>query len=213
MASKTTKDVPSGRPDPPRHTAQRPALGAGARTWIASAVVVAVALVTLLLATHAAGSRTGSAASGSTARLAVGPNVGERAPDFTLSNLQGARVSLHSFLGRPVLLHFWAVDCTTCRAEQASYLKAIHDLGVKAPAILAVDAWGESASYVAPYVRKAGLPGTVLIDLPQSVFNDLYQGQGTPTSFYIDARGVIRQRVIGPQSYHDIIANARLISA
>ncbi len=81
------------------------------------------------------------------------------------------------------------------------------------PAILAVDAWGESASYVAPYVRQAGLPGTVLIDPPHRVFDSLYQGQGTPTSFYIDAQGVIRQEVIGPRGYSDIIANARLIGA
>jgi hypothetical protein len=112
-----------------------------------------------------------------------------------------------------VLLHFWAVDCTTCRGEQPAYLRAIHDLGARAPAILAVDAWGEPASYVAPYVRKAGLPDTVLIDPPHSVYDGLYQGQGTPTSFYIDARGVIRQRVIGPQSYADILANAKLIGA
>jgi peroxiredoxin len=175
--------------------------------------VVAVVLLSLLLATHSSSPRTGNVAGGSVASLPVGPNIGERAPDFTLSDLHGKPVSLHSFLGRPVLLHFWAVDCPSCRAEQASYLQAIHNLGAKAPAILAIDAWGESASYVAPYVREAGLPGTVLIDPPHSVFDSLYQGQGTPTSFYIDVQGVIRQVVIGPQAFKDIIANARLIGA
>jgi peroxiredoxin len=185
----------------------------GGLIWIGTAAVVVVVLLSLLLATHSGSPGTGSAAGASVAGLPVGPDIGERAPDFTLADLQGRPVSLHSFLGHPVLLHFWAVDCPTCRAEQPEYLRAIHTLGAKAPAILAVDAWGEPASYVAPYVRQAGLPGTVLIDPPHSVFDGLYQGQGTPTSFYIDARGVIRQRVIGPQSYSDILANAQLIGA
>jgi len=36
----------------------------------------------------------------------TGLAVGQCAPDFTLSNLQGRPVSLASFRGRPVLLHF-----------------------------------------------------------------------------------------------------------
>jgi hypothetical protein len=78
---------------------------------------------------------------------------------------------------------------------------------------VAVDAWGESASYVQPYVQKHGIPGTVLVDPAQKVFYGPYQGQGTPTSFYIDAHGVIRKSVIGPQSYNDFLANAKLVGA
>src|SRR5207302_3711059 len=120
---------------------------------------------------------------------------------------------LHNFLGRPVLLHFWAVDCTTCQGEQPAYLQAIHDLGHHAPQILAVDAWGEPASYVAPYVARYKLPGTILIDPPHSVFDGLYQGQGTPTTLYIDRQGVIRQVVIGPESRDQIVANSREVGA
>ena len=45
---------------------------------------------------------------------AVGDNVpassakGAQAPDFTLTDLSGNRVSLGDFRGRPVLLNFWA---------------------------------------------------------------------------------------------------------
>jgi peroxiredoxin len=141
----------------------------------------------------------------------VGLHVGDRAPDFTLKSLQGADVSLHQFLGRPVLLHFWAVDCPTCQGEQADYLRAIKQLGTRAPVILAEDAWGETASYAQPYVSKNHIPGTVLIDTSRKVFYGLYQGQGTPTAYYIDARGIIRRTVIGPEQYGDILTNMKTI--
>jgi thiol-disulfide isomerase/thioredoxin len=118
---------------------------------------------------------------------------------------------LRAYAGRPVLIHFWAVDCPTCQAEQADYLRAVHDLGSKAPAILAVDAWGETAGYIGPYVKKHALPGVVLVDPSHTVFSDLYQSVGTPTSIYIDSRGVIRQMVTGQESYGQIVANAKLI--
>jgi len=141
----------------------------------------------------------------------VGLRVGDRAPDFTLKSLQGAPVSLHQFLGRPVLLHFWAVDCTSCQAEQADYLRAIKHLGARAPVILAEDAWGEPADYARPYVREHHIPGTVLIDTSRAVFDGLYQGQGTPTAYYIDAQGIIRQTAVGPEQYGIILANMKKI--
>ena len=170
--------------------------------WSIALVGLLVVLASLLFVTHPRGSAQGAP---------VGLQVGDRAPDFTLKSLQGALVSLHQFLGRPVLLHFWAVDCTTCQGEQADYLRAITQLGAKAPVILAEDAWGETAAYAEPYVLKNHIPGTVLIDTSRNVFYGLYQGQGTPTAYYIDARGIIRRTVIGPEQYGDILANMKAI--
>lgn len=172
--------------------------------WSGALVAVVAILASLLLLTHRPGDASGAP---------VGLLVGDRAPDFTLADLQGKPVSLHQFLGRPVLLHFWAVDCTSCQAEQAGYLRAIHHLGSRAPVILAEDAWGEPASYARPYVLKHHLPGIVLIDTSRAVFDGLYQGQGTPTAYYIDPHGIIRQTVIGPEPYAGILANMKTIGA
>ena len=200
--------VPAARASTPPGRRLRPAVRprvAGPLLWIGGAVVLAAVLAALLL--------TGRSTSSPARRPQVGLQVGQIAPDFTLAGLDGKPVSLHSFRGRPVLLHFWAVDCTTCQAEQADYLRAISALGSSAPAIVAVDAWGESASYVKPYVRRHRLPGTVLVDPSRDVFYSTYQGQGTPTAYYLDAHGVIRAEAPGQESYAQIVANARLIVA
>src|SRR5206468_8370062 len=49
--------------------------------------------------------------------------VGQRAPDLTISTLDGASVSLSELRGRPVVLNFWASWCPPCKEEDPA-LKA-----------------------------------------------------------------------------------------
>jgi len=179
-------------------------------TWLLSLVVLLTVLLALLHSsqrTTTSGSTTGAAAA------PAGLAVGDAAPDFKLADLRGTQVSLSQYRGKPVILHFWAVDCTTCQAEQADYIKAMASLGGERPTVLAVDAWGETSEKIAGYFTQAHLPGVALVDPSANVFQNVYKGQGTPYTFYIDARGTIRASVVGGESYDQIVANAKLIAA
>ncbi len=41
--------------------------------------------------------------------------AGEKAPDFTVQDLEGNKVALSDFRGKLVFLNFWATWCPPCR--------------------------------------------------------------------------------------------------
>ncbi len=132
----------------------------------------------------------------------TGLAVGQCAPDFTLSNLQGRRVSLASYRGRPVLLHFWAVACTTCKAEYPDFSRAVRTYTPKGLAVVAVDAWGESPPMVQGWQDTHHLAATLLVDTSQAV-PSMYNGTTTPTTYVIDRDGRVTFSQTGPLSYND----------
>jgi len=123
------------------------------------------------------------------------PVLDAPAPSFTLQNLDGESVSLEDYRGQVVLLNFWATWCTTCNTEfpviQAEYSR-LEDQGF---VVLAVN-YDEPQSLVQAYVEEMSLTMPVLLD-PGARTVSQYRVRGFPTSFIIDADGVIRAIHIG----------------
>lgn len=123
------------------------------------------------------------------------PVLDAPAPSFTLQDLDGESVSLEDYRGQVVLLNFWATWCTTCITEfpviQAEYTR-LEDQGF---VVLAVN-YDEPQSQVQAYVEEMSLTMPVLLD-PGANTVSQYRVRGFPTSFIIDADGVIRIIHIG----------------
>lgn len=118
------------------------------------------------------------------------PELGYRAPDFSLATLNGKNVRLSDFAGRPVLINFWATWCGPCRAEIPSLEAASRHFGDRA-VILGVNVQ-ESPRLVAPYLAELGMTYPVVLDTDASVSLS-YRVRAFPTSFFVDAHGVIIQ--------------------
>ncbi len=114
--------------------------------------------------------------------------VGHPAPDASLPTLEGGLVTLSKERGHPLVLNFWAVWCPPCRDE----MPLLDALARQRPdlAVLAVDV-GDSAAEVRALMTAQGLSLPVALDEHGSVARR-YGVQGLPTSFFLDAQGVIR---------------------
>ncbi|HEY4718612.1 MAG TPA: redoxin domain-containing protein [Anaerolineales bacterium] len=126
---------------------------------------------------------------------APAPEVGALAPDFALQTLQGDRASLSVLRGQVVLVNFWATWCGPCRLEMPAIQASYNHGGF---AVLAVD-FNEPAQQVQTFVDELGLSFPILLD-PGGSVQELYRVRAYPTSFFVDAAGVIQIMHIGEMS-------------
>ena len=123
------------------------------------------------------------------------PQVGKRAPDFQLPDLEGQSVSLSEFQGKPVLLNFWATWCGPCRQEMPHIQGIFEEKSDTDLIILAVDI-GEELSTVNNFLQNGNFSFTVLLDTKQEI-SLKYNIRAIPTTFFIDKDGIIQEIKVG----------------
>jgi thiol-disulfide isomerase/thioredoxin len=112
-------------------------------------------------------------------------------PEVSGASLDGAQVSLADYRSKPVLLHFWATWCGVCRAEQGSI-----DAIAKTLPVLSIASQSGRASQVKQYVDEHGLQARVLVDESNALARS-FNVHSYPTTFVLDANGVIRFSEVG----------------
>ncbi len=117
------------------------------------------------------------------------------APDFALQNINGEKVSLSDFSGKPVMLVFWKINCAACQF-QIPYTQAFYDeWSSDKIAVLTINAQ-DSISSVQNYVTSLGISYPVLLDTTGRVAQ-YYGIPGVPVTFFIDAQGILKAYKIG----------------
>ncbi len=127
-------------------------------------------------------------------RLAIGGD----APDFTLKNLAGEKVTLSEALENgPVLLDFWALWCKPCLKALPS-TSALHDeFSEKGLTVLAINTDSpRSAAKVKPYIKTKHYSMEVLLD-PNQKLQRLYRFNSIPQVYLIAQDGSIAYSQLG----------------
>jgi cytochrome c biogenesis protein CcmG, thiol:disulfide interchange protein DsbE len=126
---------------------------------------------------------------------APAPVVGATVPTFALARIDGERVDMRDLLGAPLVLNFWATWCEPCRIEMP-LLQSRYAAGQKAGLrVLAIN-FDEPEDVVSGFVKGLDLTYDILLD-PGAYVQGLYRVRGYPTTFFVDARGVIRGHKVG----------------
>ncbi|MEK6645645.1 MAG: TlpA disulfide reductase family protein [Candidatus Firestonebacteria bacterium] len=132
-------------------------------------------------------------------------NVGDKALDFTLTDLDGKQVSLKNFTNKSaVLLVFSTTWCKYCIEEIPTLNEIQKNYQKKGLKILSIDV-NESIKKVASFTQKKNIIYTVLLDEKGEVAK-LYDVYGFPTNLIIDKKGIIKYRDYSlPENYKSIL--------
>ena len=135
------------------------------------------------------------------------PQVGDKAPDFTLESIDGKSISLSDFRGKIVLVVFTSVNCKECEGQMPHLIKAYQQAGGNLD-VLDIYHIIYDPRLVRDYVTKKQF--TVFPALPDpnnKVANAYGATRFPPTNFIIDAAGIIRYKKIGPFQSQEEIEN------
>ena len=118
---------------------------------------------------------------------------GTQAPDFTLNDINGKPVSLSDFVGRKVVLQFWASWCPDCRAAvpQMQAMQAAADPSEVAFVSISFDRTFEAFK---TYVSENYLGGVQLFDpagKKESEVGAAYHIKWIPSLYLIDEQGKV----------------------
>jgi len=148
------------------------------------------------------------------------PLKGKPAPDFTLQDLSGKKVSLADFKGKALLINFWATWCGPCKVETPWLVELRNQYAAKGFEVLGISAegddlqpsdkegWAKDKAAIAKFVKEEKMPYPVLIN-GDSISKPYGGIDAMPTSFYVDRSGNVVSVQLGLTSKDDMEANIR----
>jgi peroxiredoxin Q/BCP len=122
---------------------------------------------------------------------------GDEAPDFTLADADGNKVSLSSFRGQRVIVYFYPAAMTPgCTKQACDFRDSLASLAASGLAVIGISP--DSPAKLAKFRDKEGLNFPLLSDADRSVLS-AYGAYGEKMMYGKTTVGVIRSTfVVGP---------------
>lgn len=113
--------------------------------------------------------------------------VGQMAPAFELSLVDGTKVKSSDLIGQVVVLNYWATWCGPCKTELPlldTYFKIQKSHGLRVYAVTTEDSL--------PLTKLRKLFAAMAIPAVKTVKGDYKALEGVPTNYIIDRKGRVR---------------------
>ena len=120
----------------------------------------------------------------------------QAAPNLTLTALDGSKVELTSFKGKPLFLNFWATWCPPCVAEMPYINELYPEYKDKINfALVSIEAATDQPK-VENFIKEKGMQVPIYMG-DNNAISQAYKVQGIPTTVIISATGKITKVHVG----------------
>jgi peroxiredoxin len=124
----------------------------------------------------------------------------KEAPNFTLKDLNGDKVSLEKLKGKPIFLFFWVSWCPACKEDLVlieKFLKEKQDfINIF---LIAID--GEREKKIREIIKRNNISLPVLLVFKEPIMDDYSIKGWFPQSILIDEKGLIIGKIIGQRDW------------
>src|SRR4030042_680726 len=120
------------------------------------------------------------------------------APELSLNNLDGERVSISDFQQQVLLINNWATWCPPCRDEMPTLVKYFNEHNEQRFMLIGIDA-GDPIGEVEQFVEEYDITFPILLD-PNNKSLIVFNNENLPSSYVIDRKGNVVLAWTGPIS-------------
>ena len=112
------------------------------------------------------------------------------APDFTVYDLDGNEVHLSDFIGKSVVLNFWASWCSPCKMEMPDFNEKYLEIGEEVQFLIInmTDGSRETVETASAFIAEQGYSFPVFYDTDQDAAAT-YGVYSLPTTYFMDEEG------------------------
>lgn len=170
------------------------------RPWLILAAAAALVVIGVV-AFVPLGTRPEASAGPGGSPIVVGgsPLLDKPAPPIELATLDGEPIALADYVGRPVVVNFWASWCVPCRDEFPLFVEARATYAPQGLEILGV-VYKDNAASAQAFADDQGAAWPLLADPGEQVYADYAGFGGVPMTVFIDGEGIVRAVSYGPLS-------------